>query len=154
MAIYWSSGSQLDYSNVVSYKTAVTGQQETRNQNQGSSGFAPVAGLNSISHAIKRSGNIVICRFSACWEGNANTDEVRCYFTYDDNSGHGGAVGHASQSSSDQTRNNSVHAVGVLHLTILIVTPIKQNGFQQNQEHLKKSMQQLTQLFGLNVCLN
>ena len=113
MAIYWSSGSQLDYSNVVSYKTAVTGQQETRNQNQGSSGFAPVAGLNSISHAIKRSGNIVICRFSACWEGNANTDEVRCYFTYDDNSGHGGAVGHASQSSSDQTRNNSVHAVGV-----------------------------------------
>lgn len=113
MAIVWSSGTQHDYSNVVSYKTAATGQQETRNNNQGSSGFAPVAGLNSISHAIKRSGNIIICRFSACWEGNANTDEVRAYFTYDDNAGLGGATGHASQSSSSGTRNNSLHAVGV-----------------------------------------
>ena len=113
MAIIWSTGTQYDYSNLVSYKTAATGQQETRSGNQGGSGFAPVAGLNSISHAIKRSGNIVICRFSACWQGNANTDEVRALFTYDDTMGLGGATGHASQGTASQTRNNSVHAVGV-----------------------------------------
>mgnify|MGYP003142136969 FL=1 len=112
MAIIWASGTQYHHSNVISWKTAVTGQQETRSNNQGSSGFSAVSGLNSISHSIRTSGNLVICRFSCCWGGNANTDEARVLFTYDNNDGHGGAVGHASQASSSQTRNNSVHAVG------------------------------------------
>ena len=112
MAIIWASGTQYHHSNVISWKTAVTGQQETRSNNQGSSGFSPVAGLNSISHSIRTAGNLVICRFSCCFGGNATTDEARVLFTYDDNTGHGGAVGHASQASAGQTRNNSVHAVG------------------------------------------
>ena len=113
MAIYWSSGSQLDYSNVVSLKTSVTGQQQSKANNQGSSGFAAVQGLNSISHAIKRSGNIVLVKYHFCIKGNATTDEARIIVTVDDNEFHGGAVGHSNGSSAQQTRNFHLNGVGV-----------------------------------------
>tara|TARA_Y100000401_G_scaffold46220_1_gene35527 strand:- start:424 stop:954 length:531 start_codon:yes stop_codon:yes gene_type:complete len=113
MAIYWSSGSQLDYSNVVSWKTSVTGQQQSKANNQGSGGFAAVQGLNSISHAIKRSGNIVLVKYHFCIKGNANTDEARIIVTVDDNDFHGGAVGHGNGSSASQCRNFHLNGVGV-----------------------------------------
>lgn len=113
MAIYWASGAQLDYSNVVSYKTAVTGQQQSKSNNQGSSGFVEVQGMAAITHAIKRSGNLVICKAHFCCQGNATTDEARILFTYDQNQGQGGAVGHGNGSSAQSTRNFHLNSTGI-----------------------------------------
>ena len=113
MAIYWSSGAQLDYSNVVSWKTSVTGQQQTKANNQGSGNFVEVQGLNDISHAIKRTGNIVIVKYHFCCKGNANTDEARVLVTVDQNQFNGGATGHCNGSSASQTRNFHLNGVAV-----------------------------------------
>ena len=113
MAIYWASGAQLDYSNVVSWKTSVTGQQQTKSNNQGSGGFVEVSGLSPITHAIKRTGNIVLIKYHFCVGGNANTDEARAYVTVDQNEFHGGAVGHCNGSSAQQCRNFHLNGTAV-----------------------------------------
>ena len=111
MAIYWSSGAQLDYSNVVSWKTSVTGQQQTKSNNQGSSSHVEVQGLNEINHSIKRSGNLVLVKYHFCMKGNANTDEARMIVTVDQNEFNGGATGHCNGSSANSTRNFHLNGV-------------------------------------------
>ncbi len=113
MAIYWSSGAQLDYSNVVSWKTSITGQQQTKANNQGSGSFVEIQGLNPIDHAIKRTGNIVLVKYHFCMKGNANSDEARMLVTVDQNQFNGGATGHCNGSSGDQTRNFHLNGVAV-----------------------------------------
>ena len=111
MAIYWSTGAQFDYSNVVSWKTSVTGQQQTKSNNQGGGSQVEVSGLNSINHAIKRSGNLVLVKYHFCMKGNANTDEARMVVTVDNNTFNGGATGHSNGSSAGQTRNFHLNGV-------------------------------------------